>query len=82
VAAIATAQVGDLVGPQSPNALTTVSTVNPILVNFTPTEQEYLNVTKLAGGEAAARKLDFGLVRLGHEEVHKTIKFQAAISCA
>src|SRR5215831_834638 len=31
VAAIATAQVGDLVGPQSPNALTTVSTVNPIL---------------------------------------------------
>jgi len=59
VAAIATAQVGDLVGPQSPNALTTVSTVNPILVNFTPTEQEYLNVTKMAGGEAAARKLDF-----------------------
>jgi membrane fusion protein, multidrug efflux system len=41
VAAIASAQVGDLVGPQSP-ALTTVSTVNPVLVNFTVSEQEYL----------------------------------------
>jgi membrane fusion protein (multidrug efflux system) len=42
VAAIATAQVGDLVGPQSA-ALTTVSTVNPILANFTVSEQEYLS---------------------------------------
>jgi membrane fusion protein, multidrug efflux system len=42
VAAIASAQVGDLVGPASP-ALTTVSTLNPILVNFTASEQEYLN---------------------------------------
>jgi membrane fusion protein (multidrug efflux system) len=42
VAAIATAQVGDLAGPQS-GALTTVSTLNPILVNFTASEQEYLN---------------------------------------
>jgi len=61
VAAIATAQVGDLVGPQSPNALTTVSTVNPILVNFNPSEQEYLNAAKLAGGEEFLRKLEFGL---------------------
>ena len=45
VAAIATAQVGDLVGPASP-ALTTVSTVNPILVNFTVSEQEYLDATR------------------------------------
>lgn len=43
VAGIATAQVGNLVGPQSTNALTTVSTVNPILGNFTASEQEYLN---------------------------------------
>jgi membrane fusion protein, multidrug efflux system len=45
VAAIATAQVGDFVGPQS-GVLTTVSTLNPILVNFTVSEQEYLNAMK------------------------------------
>jgi membrane fusion protein, multidrug efflux system len=45
VAAIASAQVGDLVGPASP-ALTTVSTMNPILVNFTASEQEYLTSMK------------------------------------
>jgi len=45
VAAIASAQVGDLVGPQSA-ALTTVSTLNPILVNFTASEQEYLNAIR------------------------------------
>jgi len=45
VAAIASAQVGDLVGPQSP-ALTTVSTMNPILVNFTASEQEYLSAIR------------------------------------
>ena len=57
VAAIATAQVGDLVGPQT-STLTTVSTVNPILANFTPSEQEYLNAAKLTGGgEAAVRRL-------------------------
>jgi membrane fusion protein, multidrug efflux system len=47
VAAIATAQIGDLVGP-SGDALTTVSTINPILVNFTASEQEYLNAIKQA----------------------------------
>jgi membrane fusion protein, multidrug efflux system len=43
VAGIASAQVGDLVGPQSTNPLTTISTVNPILANITASEQEYLN---------------------------------------
>jgi membrane fusion protein, multidrug efflux system len=42
MAGIATAQVGDFVGPQS-GVLTTISTVNPILANFTASEQEYLN---------------------------------------
>ena len=42
VAGIANAQVGDLVGPQSTNPLTTISTVDPILVNFTASEEEYL----------------------------------------
>jgi membrane fusion protein (multidrug efflux system) len=48
IAAIATAQVGNLVGPQG-NPLTTVSTIDPILVNFTPSEQEYLAVANQTG---------------------------------
>ncbi|HKM89160.1 MAG TPA: efflux RND transporter periplasmic adaptor subunit [Candidatus Acidoferrales bacterium] len=47
VTAISTAQVGDYVGPQS-GTLTTVSTLNPILVNFTPSEQEYLTAMREA----------------------------------
>jgi membrane fusion protein (multidrug efflux system) len=62
VTAIATAQVGDLVGPQNPTPLTTVSTIDPILVNFNPSEQEYLNAAQLAGGEEFLRKLEFNLV--------------------
>jgi membrane fusion protein (multidrug efflux system) len=45
IAGIAPAQVGDLVGPTSGN-LTTVSTVDPIKVYFTLSEQEYLSFTK------------------------------------
>jgi membrane fusion protein (multidrug efflux system) len=61
VAAIATAQVGDLVGPQTP-ALTTVSTVDPILVDFTPSEQEYLNAIRVAGSEEEVKpRLQFEL---------------------
>ncbi len=47
VAAIATAQIGDFVSPPG-DPLTTVSTINPILVNFTASEQEYLNAMKQA----------------------------------
>jgi membrane fusion protein, multidrug efflux system len=46
VAGIANAQVGDYISPQSTNPLTTVSAVNPILVNFTPSEQDYLKATR------------------------------------
>jgi membrane fusion protein (multidrug efflux system) len=42
IAGIATAQVGDLVGPNS-GPLTTVSTVDPIKVYFTVNEREYLD---------------------------------------
>jgi membrane fusion protein (multidrug efflux system) len=45
VAGIATAQVGNLIQP-SGAALTTVSTLDPIKVYFTLSEQEYLNYTK------------------------------------
>ncbi len=42
ISSIATAQVGDLVGP-STGVLATVTTVNPIKVNFSAAEQEYIN---------------------------------------
>ncbi len=48
VAGIAQAQVGNLIQPNNPNigALTTISTVDPIKVYFTLSEQEYLSYTK------------------------------------
>jgi len=52
VAAIATAQVGDFVSPPG-EPLTTVSTINPILVSFTASEQEYLNAMKQAAALGA-----------------------------
>jgi len=45
VAGIASIQVGNLVNPSS-NAVTTVSTLDPIKVNFTVSEQEYLGLTR------------------------------------
>jgi len=45
IAGIAQVQIGNLVSPAS-GVLTTVSTVDPIKVNFTATEQEYLNYTR------------------------------------
>jgi membrane fusion protein (multidrug efflux system) len=48
VAGIAHAQVGNLIQPNNPNdgPLTTVSTLDPIKVYFTLSEQEYLNYTR------------------------------------
>src|SRR5215475_5640839 len=48
IAGLAQAQVGNLVQPNNPNSppLTTVSTVDPIKVYFTLSEQEYLAFTK------------------------------------
>lgn len=65
VASIATAQIGDFVSPPG-EPLTTVSTINPILVNFTASEQEYLNAMKqaaaLGGNEhAVLNKLEWQL---------------------
>ena len=48
VSGISNAQVGDFVGPQSANALTTISTVNPILANITPSEQDYYRAVRAA----------------------------------
>jgi len=58
IVGIALAQVGDLVNPTS-GILTTVSTVDPIKVYFTLSEQEYLAYVKLnpnAAERAAAQK--------------------------
>lgn len=51
IAGSAQAQVGNLVGIASP-PLTTVSTVDPIKVYFTLSEQEYLNYSRPVGSEA------------------------------
>jgi RND family efflux transporter MFP subunit len=45
IAGVAATQVGNLVGPAS-NAVTTVSTLDPIKVNFTVGEQEYLSLAR------------------------------------
>jgi membrane fusion protein (multidrug efflux system) len=44
IAGIAQAQVGDLVGPALTGGLTTVSVLNPIQVNYSVSEQEYLRL--------------------------------------
>jgi RND family efflux transporter MFP subunit len=58
VAGAATTQVGNLVGPSS-NAVTTVSTLDPIKANFTVSEQEYLSLTR---NMAALNRLELQLV--------------------
>ena len=59
VAGISNAQVGDFVGPQSANALTTISTVDPILANITPSEQDYYKAVRAAAkaGQTDARSI-------------------------
>jgi RND family efflux transporter MFP subunit len=66
IAGAATVQVGNLVNPNNPNgaALTTVSTVDPIKVWFTATEQEYLNNIEHNSAERSrqAAALDLELI--------------------
>jgi membrane fusion protein, multidrug efflux system len=59
VASISTAQVGDFVGPQS-GTLTTVSTVDPILVMITPSEQEYLTAITWAAQQGISENEALG----------------------
>jgi membrane fusion protein, multidrug efflux system len=67
IAGIANAQVGDLVGPQTPTPLTTVSTADPILAQFAASEPEYLGAVRSIGkpvseAQAALKRLSFDLV--------------------
>jgi RND family efflux transporter MFP subunit len=65
IAGIAPVQIGNLVNPAS-GVLTTVSTVDPIKVLFTATEQEYLNYTRQnptqGQRDAAERQLELEIV--------------------
>jgi RND family efflux transporter MFP subunit len=56
IAGMASVQVGNLVGPSS-NAITTVSTLDPIKANFTVAEQEYLSLTH-SGSELGRLQLE------------------------
>jgi RND family efflux transporter MFP subunit len=68
IAGIATVQVGNLVNPNNPNGapLTTVSTVDPIKVYFTASEQEYLHYLRgmmvTESHAAQAQKIDLQLI--------------------
>lgn len=53
IAAIATAQIGDLVTPQMATPLTTVSQVDPIRAYFSLSEREYLEFASLINSRAA-----------------------------
>jgi membrane fusion protein (multidrug efflux system) len=59
VVSISTAQVGDFVGPQS-GTLTTVSTVDPILVMITPSEQEYFAAIKYITQQGVTENVALG----------------------
>jgi len=65
IAGLAQAQVGNLVNPTS-GAITTVSTLDPIRVYFTPTEREYLNFIRTnptqSQRDAAGRRLELELI--------------------
>jgi membrane fusion protein (multidrug efflux system) len=54
VAGIAKAQIGDLVSPNQPNELTTVSTLDPIKVYVPVSEQQYLKATEGGTNSGAA----------------------------
>jgi membrane fusion protein (multidrug efflux system) len=58
IAGVASVQVGNLVGPSS-NAITTVSTLDPIKANFTVAEQEYLSLTR---SDSQLRRLQLEMI--------------------
>jgi RND family efflux transporter MFP subunit len=81
IAAIATAQIGDLVGPQT--LLTTVSQVDPIRAYFSLSEREYLELADAINTNGAARRLwaagpGLRLVLADGSEYPEPGRFQAA----
>jgi len=61
IAAIATAQIGDLVGPAT--LLTTVSQVSPIKAYFSVSESEYLGMAKSINAPWVKKELDVAMNR-------------------
>lgn len=78
IAGIANTQLGNLVGPQSPTPLTTVSTADPILAQFAASEQEYLSAVRFSGNssghpvQAALKRLRFHLILADGSEYPRT----------
>jgi len=58
IAGIAKAQIGNLVGPGSTEELTTVSTVDPIKVYASISEQEYLKAAEKTGDQRGKTSLE------------------------
>jgi len=58
IAGVAQIQIGNLVSPTT-NAVTTVSTVDPIKANFTVSEQEYISFTR---HDTPMERLEFELI--------------------
>lgn len=81
IAGLAQAQVGNLVSPTGPG-LTTVSTVDPIKVYFTPSEQEYLSYTRRnptqSARDEAGKRLELQLVLVDGTTYPQTGKFYVA----
>ncbi len=78
LAGIATAQIGDLVGPGG-GVLTTVSTLDPIKVYFSISEQTYLAFRKPRPGEPKfPEELEFDLVMADGSVYPQKGKFLAA----
>lgn len=75
IAGIATAQIGDLVGPSS-GVLTTVSQVDPIRVYFSISEQEYLAFARQ--GPDRVRRLKLTLVLADGSVYPRAGRFLAA----
>jgi membrane fusion protein (multidrug efflux system) len=78
LAGIASAQIGDLVGPSS-GILTTVSTVDPIKVYFSISEQTYLQFHQPQPGQAKfPEELEFDLILADGRIYPQKGKFLAA----
>jgi len=62
IAGIAKAQIGNLVGPQSSEELTTVSTINPIKCYVAVSEQEYMRAEEARKKRAGQGKVPLDLI--------------------
>ncbi len=62
IAGIRVANIGDLVGTNQKDLLTTVSQIDPIFVQFPISEQEYIGLRDVFLSQAARREVDLELI--------------------